>query len=401
MPPEVLATVYFVDSANGADSQSGLSPSNAWRTLGRVSLAQVSPGDYILLKRGGVWNETFSLPTSGVPDVPVTIGAYGSGPRPLLDGSRFAVIRYTDMISANNRSDVVISGIEVRNATRNGINLNGSARIVIRDVAVSGSRQFGIMIFDSNSIAVEGSEISGNALDTSVSYDGIRIDGSGGELSGFVVRNCHIHDNVGGEGWNSANGIFLGHTGGMRPVLRGVLISANELGSNGNPDQNQAGRGLTGTFTGDVSVYGNYVHDNASAGIYLGDHGVSVDIILAQNIFYNNALRQFGGYTDSYARAFHNAIFVDNGALTAMGAEIGGAGTWEITNNAFYYQTGSADVWRGFIRVNDASADSKLQSDWNLFYSPGTGRWKLSDGISLDFPQWRSAGFDQNSKAPK
>jgi len=121
---------------------------------------------------------------------------------------------------------------------------------------------------------------------------------------------------------------------------------------------------------------------------------------LSQNIFYNNALRQFGGYTATHAKASHNAVFVDNPNITAMGAEVGGSGTWEITNNVFYYQTGSSDRFRGFIRINDATQDKNLYSDYNLFYSPLPDRWKRSDGVTLTFSQWISYGFDANGKNP-
>jgi hypothetical protein len=257
------------------------------------------------------------------------------------------------------------------------------------------------MVFDSNSVILENSEINGNGLDTAVSYDGVRIDGRGGELSSFIIRGCYIHNNAGGAGWSSDNGIFIGHTGGTLPILRGVQITGNELSFNGNPNQNQAGRGLTGTFIGDIVVSNNYVHDNASAGIYLGDEGVNVAITLSQNIFYNNALRQFGGYTTNRATAFHNASFVDNGSITAMGAEVGGAGFWDITNNVFYYQTGSADSYRGFMTINDPMQEVNLHTDSNLFYSPGPNRWYMSNGAPLIFQQWQSLGFDTNGFNPR
>ena len=184
------------------------------------------------------------------------------------------------------------------------------------------------------------------------------------------------------------------------PILRGVQITGNELAYSGNTSSNQTGRGLTGTFTGDVLVSNNYIHESSSAGIYLGDQASNVDITLAQNVFYNNALRQFGGATTSRARAFHNAVFVDNASMTAMGAEIGGTGSWQITNNSFFYQTPSTDTFRGFIRINDAAQDKNLTSDCNLFYSPSPDRWKRSDGLILSFPQWMSFGFDLNGKNP-
>ncbi len=337
--------------------------------------------------------------SSGAPDMPINIGGYGAGANPAIDGSTWKGAA-ADLVSFGGKTDIVMDGLQLRNGPLNGLNINNCARITLRNFTVSSNRQFGMLVYNCSSVTIENSEITGNSLNTANSYDGIRFDGSGGALSGFIVRDCYIHNNIGGEGWNSSNGIFVGHTGGTLPILQGVQITGNELAANGNPDQNQAGRNLTGTFSGDITVTNNYIHDSASAGIYLGDEGVPVTITIAQNVFYNNSLRQFGGFTTLTAQAYHNAIFVDNAAITAMGAEIGGTGVWQITNNSFYYRTPSTDTYRGFININDAAQDQNLLSNCNLFYSPTPDRWLRSNGVILNFPQWMGYGYDLNSVNP-
>jgi len=393
------AAVYYIDRNNGSDDSDGLTPSSAWRSLSRIASQQLVAGDYVLLERGNVFTEPLVLATSGLPDAPITIGAYGTGPRPVIDGNR-PDGRPVDLVNLSNVANIVVSGIEIRNSARNGIDLYRSSQIVIRNVRVSSSRSAGILTYDSTGITIEDSEVTGIGLDTSAAFDGIRLDGSGGELSGFRIRNCLIHDNVGGDRWNSANGIFLGHTGANTPTLHSVTISGNEIYANGNFNQDQAGRGISGTLQGEVAITGNYVYRNASAGIYLGDYGLNLSLSLTNNIFYDNALRQFGGFTATHAVASRNFILVDDPSLTAMGAEFGGTGTWEITNNAFYYQTPTNDSYRGFLRLNDAAQQQNLHSDWNLFYSAGPRRWKLADGIGIGFPVWQFAGFDTHSVNP-
>jgi len=39
---------YFVDASTGADGNSGLSPTKAWQTIGRVNRHSCGPGDEIL-----------------------------------------------------------------------------------------------------------------------------------------------------------------------------------------------------------------------------------------------------------------------------------------------------------------------------------------------------------------
>jgi Right handed beta helix region len=392
------AAVYYVDSGAGADFRTGLSPEAAWRSLSRVRTANLAPGDSLLLKRGSVWSDRLTIASSGTPEAPIRIGAYGWGDRPVLDGSRLA--NGTTLLTVSQASFITISDLELRNSRDNGLSANGCNSISVTGVVVSRSQRNGMLFYDCNNLLIEDCDIFANAQDTSDSFDGIRIDGSGtNDLTGFRIRHSTIHDNIGGLGWRGANGIFIGHTGGMPPVLGAVEISGNDVYANGNPQQNQAGRGITGTFDGDVEVSLNKIHHNASAGLYFGDHGTRAEIAILHNFFHNNSLRQFGGFTDASARVVGNMILVDDPALTAMGGEMGGNGTWTLLNNTFTYTTPTDDQFRGFIRINDASLDTRLDSDYNVFYSAGPQRWKLSDGLALDFAHWQLAGHDTHSRS--
>jgi hypothetical protein len=80
-----LRTIY-VDSNAGQDSNDGLSAGTAWKTLGKINRSSFAPGDTTLLVRGGVWNETLTVPASGSSGNPITLDAYGSGGNPIIDG---------------------------------------------------------------------------------------------------------------------------------------------------------------------------------------------------------------------------------------------------------------------------------------------------------------------------
>lgn len=388
------AAVYYADRTHGSDERTGQSPAEAWQSLARVSKQTIHPGDYVLLKRGEVWREPLVFQGSGTNGLPVTVGSYGdtAAAAPALDGVQ---MRITD------QHDLVIDGLQVRNSGASGVDILRGARVTLRGLTITRSRHFGIRAFNSNAVIIENSEIFENALDETDSFDGIRIDGGPEEFRDFTIRNNSIHHQRGGLGWKSGNGIFLGHTTRGFTTLRNVRITGNDIYANGNPAQNQAGRGVTGTFHGDVTVVGNYIHENASAGLYLGDHGMRLDIILENNTFYNNSLRQFGGFTDLRARATRNTCVVDNPSLTAMGAEIGGEGPWQLTLNTFNYLTSTKDIYRGFIRINDAAQQRVLRSNLNLFYSPDPLLWKLADGRPVTFVEWQAAGFDRGSKNSK
>ena len=85
--PTVSATakIYYVDSTNGNDSNSGTSESSAWQTIGKVNHSVFSPGDTILLRRGDIWRETLVVPSSGTASNVITFGAYSTGNAPVID----------------------------------------------------------------------------------------------------------------------------------------------------------------------------------------------------------------------------------------------------------------------------------------------------------------------------
>jgi hypothetical protein len=79
------ATTYYVDPA-GSNGNSGLSPQAPWRTLLKVGISSFQPGDSILFKRDGVWNEWLTPPSSGAAGNPIKFDAYGNGRPPEFTG---------------------------------------------------------------------------------------------------------------------------------------------------------------------------------------------------------------------------------------------------------------------------------------------------------------------------
>lgn len=82
--------VYYISATNGDDRSTGTTPETAWKTLAgyRANITQIASGDTVLFERGGVYRGEISdksiLPlVSGV-----TYGAYGSGAKPAIYGSK-------------------------------------------------------------------------------------------------------------------------------------------------------------------------------------------------------------------------------------------------------------------------------------------------------------------------
>jgi hypothetical protein len=79
------ATTYYVDPA-GSNGNDGLSAQTAWRTLLKVGISSFQPGDVILFKRDGVWNEWLTPPSSGTAGNLIKFDAYGNGRPPEFTG---------------------------------------------------------------------------------------------------------------------------------------------------------------------------------------------------------------------------------------------------------------------------------------------------------------------------
>ncbi len=82
----VLNGCFYVDSQNGDDSNNGMSPENAWKTLDPVNNAVFLPGSKILLKAGSIWTGQLKPGGEGNGNAPNIIDKYGEGPLPLIDG---------------------------------------------------------------------------------------------------------------------------------------------------------------------------------------------------------------------------------------------------------------------------------------------------------------------------
>lgn len=88
-------TTYYLDSRTGSDTNSGLSPTASgagtgpWRSLARLAVAALNPGDTVRLACGSEWKETLKLGSSGLAGSPITVASQPNGcsPAPTIDGS--------------------------------------------------------------------------------------------------------------------------------------------------------------------------------------------------------------------------------------------------------------------------------------------------------------------------
>jgi hypothetical protein len=104
------ATTYYVDPT-GSNGNNGLSPQTAWRTLLKVGISTFQPGDVILFKRDGVWNEWLTPPSSGAAGNPIKFDAYGNGRPPEFTGY-YATLASQWTLSGGNVWQIALSGTQ-------------------------------------------------------------------------------------------------------------------------------------------------------------------------------------------------------------------------------------------------------------------------------------------------
>ncbi len=72
---------FYVDDKCGKDTNDGLSPESAWRTIEKVGCSDLQSDDVVLFRRGGLWRGSLVLVKG------VCYSAYGEGEKPKIYGS--------------------------------------------------------------------------------------------------------------------------------------------------------------------------------------------------------------------------------------------------------------------------------------------------------------------------
>lgn len=239
-PAFAANTAYYVDAVNGSDSNNGTSQATPWKTLAKVNATTFSPGDSILLHAGRQWIEQLNPKGSGLSGKPITIGAYGDGPRPYIDGRNVggggsggaAVLLL-------NVSYWTISGLEVVNDNgRNNvgtINSPGANRSGILVNNTSGVSQFGITIINNYVHDVNGCFVCSGANPQTNGGIAVLADAMNGFNNGSSSYNGvqildNVVENVGRTGivFNDYSTGFL-YAVSQNALSRNVTISGNQL----------------------------------------------------------------------------------------------------------------------------------------------------------------------------
>lgn len=220
---QTFATDYFIDAIIGKDSGNGKSKSTAWQTLTNINKTTFLPGDRILFRAGQSWNGTIKPQGSGTPGKPITIGKYGNGKNPALNGdgktecSMDKTFSRSCTISLFNQQYWIIRDLEVTNFDSSEVgmtldqwekeNITKYANVILPpEYKGKNSRKFGIFIQGNNvgklnSIHLIKLEVHGVNGDITQRHTGgiyFRVFNTGKDIPTFyndiLVDSCYVHD---------------------------------------------------------------------------------------------------------------------------------------------------------------------------------------------------------------
>ncbi|MBA2529709.1 MAG: right-handed parallel beta-helix repeat-containing protein [Euzebyales bacterium] len=238
--PVAAAGAHHVDC--GAPTDGSGSRSDPWNNLARVNATVFGPGDEILLRRGTACIGMLRPPGSGSDAAPIRLGAYGTGPRPVIRaGDRPAAIRL------HNQHHWEISSVETTGGDPHGIAIGGDRPTVLRhfrltNVSVhdvrgtAASKHSGLIdvaVAPGSAAVIDDVVVDGATAYRTGQWRGIHVGCAGGHQPAgnqgrIVIRNSTVHD-VGGDGitiYACSNGLIdnnVAHDVG--------LVASDEVGT--------------------------------------------------------------------------------------------------------------------------------------------------------------------------
>ncbi|MDG0793336.1 right-handed parallel beta-helix repeat-containing protein [Cohnella ginsengisoli] len=451
-------TVFYVSSGMGDDENDGLSEATAWKTLNKINGAAFQAGDSILLKAGDSWNEPLVLRGSGSADRPITVGAYGTGNKPMIawnapnGGSVVSGINLSNWViqglavriipsltqswsnvtagiqllydSSDGRGNVRIDGNEIYSSSydsnTNGIVVSASVpgtdnKEVARDLTISNNTVHDIGWY---AITTTGWDTNKNEeLRSQLLYGNVKV--SANEVyntasQGIVVQNAHnsviernvVHDGgLGTDTWGPGGLWFI--------ASRDSVIKFNEIYNMKDAHSGFDGAGLNiDWYCDNITVQYNYSHDNKGNGITtMSNYGTKIinNKVGGNKAQQSNgngqiALGNFTGRPDLSSGLHHvevanNTILVDVNGTSAINSASNPYGTWTgitIYDNNVVIGRETSDTG-----VFDIAPNTNISAiDRNRIYSDSSGFRSILNGtVYTSLASWQAGtGYDLNTQ---
>jgi hypothetical protein len=338
-------TKVYVSTA-GNDVNNGLSSNAPKRTIAAAQTA-LPTGGAILLKRGETFDGGVQWKHSGTTAAPVVLGAYGTGPNPVVRGG----LSCTGGGGTPTRVDnVVIADVDfVGSASTNAANLlRGGTSWLLQNCA-----------FRNGSV-------------------GLNLNGYDGHWSAVTIRGCRILDNK-PTGGTHAQGIYADRSDG-------VVIEHNVLDNNGQATVYAHNIYVQNGCTS-VTLRGNIIMNGGSHGCQVRCGGIVED-----NFFFRNAIQCLVGGGDTpeaggvSAFVSRNLIVeskdIDASQPRGWALELENVRQGHVEDNVVLNHISTGTLFRAFQISEIPAGGTAIPVRRNIFR--GAGNVLLGNGVSTD-----------------
>ena len=201
-------TSYYVDCSVGSNGNG--TQASPWNNLATVNATTFGAGDQILLKRGTTCIGQLWPKGSGASGSPITLGAYGTGALPVVNGNGVA----DPVVKLYDQQYWVVQELEIIGSPGKGLEITGSGAAVLNYFRVTNVNSHNHGINDGESAIVIGTyqlqSVNDVIIDSVITHDAFRgIDSGGNCCNNPAIRsnNVIIRNSI---AYNTENdGIFL------------------------------------------------------------------------------------------------------------------------------------------------------------------------------------------------
>lgn len=406
---------FYVDAANGDDSNDGQSPSTAWKSISKVNSSSLNPGDKILLNRGNKWTGTTLIAQSGI-----TYADYGNGAKPILDGNHIV-----DGVVVNNKTQVNFTNLEIQNVYDFGILFDNCSYCTATELEVHdcGNDCLSFIPSGTDNSVIQGKIFNTTQRDGTSVSSGIEFadGGSGHIVDGTEIYNTksaaitiHNHDYGGGKTTQMPSGIFIKNVylhdnqgmGGL--VFRQADSGPVNITYQNCRIENNALDGIFisknanySSYPDGATIFGCIIQNNSQNQMHVGggsNISIGYNLFNVQTININPALNI---YNSQNVVVYNNTIYTNQNSNYTGLVELGGATTnnFKFKNNIVAANSSSAMPY--MVQLASDCGTSGMEIDYNLYsYSDSGLRWTWL-GSNLTLANWKTvSGQDANSPSP-
>ncbi len=333
---------FYVNGSTGSDSNDGLTPATAWKTISKVNASTFSPGVSILFAGGQTFSGAIVSPSAGTPAAPITFGSYGGGQATISSG------------------------------TSNGFTSTNQAGIVVRNLTFTGSASTNIGIHFNNTLGSNVHLQNIQVINCNVSgygWSGIHADGNNGYagyddvlFDGCTATNCSLVAqglaNIGTAGIQVCSNTGYGLSSNPPTFNNVKIVNCISHDNPGTTDTNLNGNGffMAQTNLGIIDKCLSYSNGGGagSAGCYGYQSNDSTNITIKSSVAHDNTgstINDGGGF--SYDGGSVGCIFLDCLAYNNKGA---GYSVQSYTDGLVTGSTGDSII--NCVSINDGTGSS-------------------------------------------